>query len=113
MSILIYLAMGQVVGDLHEKTDHREMTVHGTTDAEEMTEMIDAMTEIETETGIETGWTTVMIAAAAREHAVGAEVQFESVIGTGIGFVSGSLWIGIESGTENVIIAISIADESP
>jgi hypothetical protein len=53
----------------------------------------------------------MMIAVAALEPIVGAEAQFESVIGIGIGigFVSGSRWIG--SVIESVIIAIFIADE--
>jgi hypothetical protein len=51
----------------------------------------------------------MMIAVAALEPIVGAEAQFESVIGIGIGSVSGSRWIG--SGIESVIIAIFIADK--
>jgi hypothetical protein len=106
MSIPIFLAMDLIVDDHRGMTDHLEMTVHVTIVEDEMIEMIDDMigTEIETEIG----WTT-MTAVAAREHAVGAGVQFENVRGIGIGFVSVSPWIG--SAIESVIIVISIADE--
>jgi len=105
VSIHISPAMDLAVDDLREMTDHLEMTA-----AEEMIEMTDDMIGIEIEIEIEIGWITGMIAAAARELAVGAEVPFESVIGIGIGFVSENPWIG--SGTESVIIGISIADEN-
>ena len=63
---------------------------------------------IETEIGIEIGWTMVTIAVGAHEHGVGAEVQSENAI---IGFGSESRWIGTENGIGSVIIVISIADE--
>lgn len=106
MSIPIFLAMDPIVDDHRGMTEHLEMTVHETIVEDEMTEMIDDMIETEIETEI--GW-TMMTAVAAREHAVGAGVQSESVIGIEIGFVSVSPWIG--NVIESVIIAISIADE--
>lgn len=52
----------------------------------------------------------VMIGAAAREHAVEAEVQSANGIGTGTGFVSGILWTG--KGIVSVTVATFTADET-
>ena len=61
----------------------------------------------ETETEIGTGWTTAMIALAAPELAVEAEVRFASVIENG----SGSEMPQREKETASVTIGTSIADE--
>jgi hypothetical protein len=74
-----------------------------------MTVMSEGMKEIGIGIGTEIGWTTAMTVAEAREHAVEAEVQSESVT---TGLESGSRWTETETGIESVIIVIFIGDES-